>query len=49
MELAALERWKNTIDLHRGKQRHHIFSAILNPILPILAGNKDIHKNLDEF
>ena len=48
MELAALERWKNTIDLHcSGKRRHHTFSAILNPI-PI-AGNKDIHKSFDEF
>ena len=50
MELAALERWKNTIDLHcSGKRRHHIFSAILSPILSILAGKKDIHESLDEF
>ena len=50
MELAALERWKNTIDLHcSGKIRHHSFSAISNWILSILAGNKDIHKSLGEL
>ena len=41
---------KNTIDVNcSGKRRHHTFSAILNRILAILAGNKDIHKSLDEF
>ena len=50
MELAALERWKNPIDLqYRGKRCHHVFSAVSYWILFILAGYKDIHKNLDEF
>ena len=41
---------KNPIDLHcRGKRRHHVFSAVFDRILFILAGNKDIHKSLDEF
>ena len=49
MELAVLERWKNPIDLHWGKRRHCVFSAIFDRILYIFAGNKDIHKSLDEF
>ena len=47
IELASLERWKNTIDLHcSGKRGHCTFSAILNRILSILAGKEDKHKNL---
>ena len=40
MELAALERLKN---------RHHIFSIAMDPILFKLAGNEDMHNILDEF
>ena len=32
-----------------GKQCIHFFSALLNLILFILAGNDNIHKSLDEF
>ena len=32
-----------------GKRRRHVFSAVLDRILFILAGNDDIHKSLDEF
>ena len=32
-----------------GKWGCHFFSAILDQILFILAGNDDIHKSLDEF
>ena len=49
-ELAALERRKKIpIDLKWGKLRHHIFSAVFDQILFILAGNEDMHKSLDEF
>ena len=49
-ELAALElRKKNPIDLKWGKLRHHIFSAVFDRILFILAGNEDMHKSLDDF
>ena len=27
----------------------HVFSAVYDPILIILAGNEDIHKSVDEF
>ena len=33
----------------RGKGRHHVFSAVFDRILFILAGNCDIHKSLHEF
>ena len=32
-----------------GKGRHHVFSAVFDRILFILAGNDDIHKSLHEF
>ena len=31
------------------KGRHHVFSAVFDRILFILAGNDDIHKSLHEF
>ena len=31
------------------KLRHHIFSAVFDRILFILAGNEDMHKSFDEF
>ena len=49
-ELAALERLKKP---HRliimGKRCCHFFSAVLDQILFILAGNDDITKSLEEF
>ena len=44
-ELAALER----LEKSRGKQCHHIFSAIFDRILFIFAGNEDMYKSLNEF
>ena len=44
-ELAALER---LINPHR-LISCHFFSAVLDPILFILAGNDDIHRSLEEF
>ena len=32
-----------------GKRRRHVFSAVFDRILFILAGNDDIHKRLHEF
>ena len=32
-----------------GKGRHHVFSAVFDRILVILAGYYDIHKSLHEF
>ena len=32
-----------------GKRGHHVFSAVFDRILFILAGNYDIHKSLHEF
>ena len=32
-----------------GKMCHHIFSAIFDWILFILAGNEDMYKSLNEF
>ena len=32
-----------------GKRCLHFFSAVLDQILFILAGNDNIHKSLDEF
>ena len=37
------------IGLEWGKGRHHVFSAVSDRILFILAGNDDIHKSLHEF
>ena len=47
MELATLESEKNPIDW--GKRRHHVFLAVFDRIIFILADNEDIHKSLDEF
>ena len=50
VELAALERVKKIpIDLKWEKRCCHFFSAILDWIHFILAGNDDIHESLDEF
>ena len=48
-ELAALERRKKFPDLQWGKLCHHIFSAVFDRILFILAGNEDMHKSLEGF
>ena len=48
-ELAALERLKNPHRLIMGKRCLHFFSAVLDGILFILAGNDNIHENLDNF
>ena len=49
VELAALERLKKIpIGLMR-KQCLHFFSAVLDLILFILAGNDNIHESLDGF
>ena len=48
-ELAALERLKNPHRLIMRKQCIHFFSAVLDLILFILAGNDNIHESLDEF
>ena len=49
-ELAALKRLKKIpIDLLWQKWCCHLFSAILDQIFFILAGNDDIHKSLDDF
>ena len=47
-ELAALERLKKS---HRkmGKRCLLFFSAVLDRILFMLAGNDNIHESLDEF
>ena len=42
-ELAALERLKNPHRLIMRKQCLHFFSAVLDLILFILAGNNNIH------
>ena len=49
MELAVIELWKTPIDLPWGKRSHRVFSAVFDRILFILAGNKIIHKSLDDF
>ena len=49
-ELAALEcLQKNLHMLIMGKRCLHFFSAVLDRILFILAGNDNIHDSLDEF
>ena len=49
-ELAALERLKKIpIDFLWVKWCCHFFSAVLDRLHFILAGNDDIHKSLDEF
>ena len=49
-ELAALERQKKIpIGLKWEKRCLHFFSAVLDRILFILAGNDNIHESLDEF
>ena len=47
-ELAALERLKKSDRVMMGKTLH-FFSAVLDRILFILAGNDNIHESLDEF
>ena len=37
------------IGLQWGKGRHHVFSAVFDRILFILAGNYNMHKSLHEF
>ena len=50
VELAALERLKKIpIHLKWEKLCCHFFSAVLDWIHFILAGNYDIHESLDEF
>ena len=48
-ELAAIERLKKSPKTNMGKMVLPYFSAILGPILFILAGKDYIHKSLDEF
>ena len=48
-ELAALECLKNPHRLIIGKGCLHFFSAVLDRILFILAGNDNIHESLEEF
>ena len=48
-ELAALERLKNPHRLIMRKQCLFFFSAVLDLILFILAGNNNIHESLDGF
>ena len=48
-ELATLERLKHSHRLIMGKGCLHFFSAVLDRILCILAGNDNIHESLDEF
>ena len=49
-ELAALERLKKmAIDLQWGKCCDHSSAFIFDWNFSILAGNKDMHKSLDEF
>ena len=48
-ELAALERFLNPHRLIMRKQCLHFFSAVLDLILFILAGNNNIHESLDGF
>ena len=49
VELAALKRLKNPNKLIMGKICLYFFSAVLDWILFILAGNNNIHESLDEF
>ena len=49
VELAALKRLKNPHRLIMRKQFLHFFSAVLDLILFILAGNDNIHESLDGF
>ena len=49
VELAALERMKKSHRLIMRKQCIHFFSAVLDLILFILAGNDNIHESLDGF
>ena len=48
-ELAALELLKNPHRLIMRKQCLHFFSAVLDLILFILVGNKNMHESLDGF
>ena len=48
-ELAALERLKKSPWLIMGKTMSPLFSAFVDRILFILAGNDNIQESLDEF
>ena len=48
-ELAALERLKKSHGLIMEKMTSSNFLRYFHLILFILAGNKDLHKSLDEF
>ena len=47
-ELAALEHWKN-LQRHNGENNVHVFCAVFDRILFIVAGNDNTHKSLDDF
>ena len=49
VELAALESLKKSPKAYNGKNDVHFFSAVLNLILFVLAGNDNIHESLDKF
>ena len=48
-ELAALESLKKSPWAYNGKGCLHFFSAVVDRIFFILAGNDYIHESLDEF
>ena len=48
-ELAALERLKKSPYAYNEKTMSPLFSAVLDLILFILAGNDNIHESLDGF
>ena len=48
-ELAALERLKKSLYTNNGKNSVATFSAVLDQIHFILAGNDDIHDSSDKF
>ena len=48
-ELAALERLKKSPLAYNGKNDLYFFSAVLDRILFIFAGNDNIPERLDEF
>ena len=48
-KLDALERLKKNPKAYDGKNDVHCFSAVLDQILFIFAGNDNNHESLDEF
>ena len=48
-ELAALERQKKSPQSYNCENCLQVFSAVFDPILFIIAGNKNIYKCLNEF